>query len=553
MRGMKKSYVIGVDYGTDACRGVLVDTSNGKELASSVFYYPRWKQGYYCIASAAQFRQHPLDYIEGLNAVVKKVVQQVDEEVISYVVGLSVDTTGSTPCAVDKEGTPLALLPEFEHNPHAMFILWKDHTSIQEAGEINDYAKSWGGIDYATYIGSVYSSEWFWAKILRTIRVDEKVREAAYSWVEHCDWIPALLTGIKDASAIKRSRCAAGHKAMWHKSFDGLPSEAFLKGIDPLLGGLRDRLFEETYTADEVAGVITEEWAKELGLPNTVKVGCGAIDCHMGAVGGGIRPKALVKVMGTSTCDILIEDVAVMEGIVVEGICGQVDGSVIKGMIGMEAGQSAFGDVYAWYKRLLSWPLRYIPEAFREDIEDKLLYELEHEAALILPSEDNVKAIDWFNGRRTPYANQNLKGAILDINLGTDAPKIYRALIESTAYGARAIVETFRDAGVTINEVIAIGGVAKKSPLNMQIVANVLNMPIAVAEAEQAVAMGAAIFAAVVGGIYEDVEQAQIHMATRIEKTYYPQSEQVEIYNTLYKKYLEIGASIEKERSIKLK
>lgn len=542
---MDHKYVIGIDYGSDSCRGVIIDAMNGRELASEVFYYPRWKQGLYCNASKSQFRQHPLDYIEGLKAVVKNTVAKVGEEVANNIVGISIDTTGSTPCAINKEGVPLALLPEFEDNPNAMFVLWKDHTSTQEAAEINSYAKTWGGVDYTKYIGGVYSSEWFFAKILHVLRKDEKVREAAYSWIEHCDWIPALLTGVKDASKIKRSRCAAGHKAMWHQEFNGLPSEEFLVGIDPLLGGLRGRLFEETYTAEEAAGVMTSEWAKEFGLPEGIKVGCGAFDCHMGAVGGNIKPKALVKVMGTSTCDILIEEIDVIKDTLVEGICGQVDGSVMSGMLGMEAGQSAFGDVYAWYKRLLAWPLKFIEEDKQEEILQKLLFELEKEAEQVDPVESGIMAIDWMNGRRTPYANQNLKGAILGINLGTDAPKIYRALIEATAYGARAIVERFRGSGVEVNKVIAIGGVAKKSALNMQIVANVLNMPIYVAEAEQAVAIGAAIFGAVVGGIYEDVKQAQEKMASGTEKIYYPQSDKVEIYNQLYGKYLQIGSFIE--------
>ena len=542
---MDKKYVIGIDYGSDSCRGFIVDPMSGKELASHVFYYPRWKQGLYCNPAKAQFRQHPLDYVEGLKTVIKETVKVVGPEVAQNIVGLSVDTTGSTPCAVNKEGTPLALLPEFSENPHAMFILWKDHTATKEASEINHYAKTWGGIDYTQYIGSVYSSEWFWAKILKTLREDQAVKEAAYSWVEHCDWIPALLTGVKDADQIKRSRCAAGHKAMWHQAYNGLPSETFFAGIDPLLAGLRERLFEDTYTADEVAGVITPEWAGELGLPQGVKVGCGAFDCHMGAVGGNIRPNALVKVMGTSTCDILIENMDVMKDTLVEGICGQVDGSVIRGMLGMEAGQSAFGDVYAWYKRLLAWPLQAVEPEKREEIESKLLVELEKAASEVNPLESGVMAIDWMNGRRTPYADQNLKGAILGIHLGTEAPHIYRALIEATAYGARAIVERFRACGVAINEVIAIGGVAKKSALNMQIVANVLGMPINVCESEQAVALGASIFASVVGGIYDNVEEAQHHMASQTEKVYLPEPEMVEVYNKLYEKYLEVGTFIE--------
>ncbi|NMA85106.1 MAG: ribulokinase, partial [Epulopiscium sp.] len=459
---------------------------------------------------------------------------------------------GSTLCAVNQQGVPLALLPDFIENPNAMFILWKDHTAVKEADEINWTARNWGGEDYTKYIGGVYSSEWFFAKILRTLRVDEKVRKEAYSWVEHCDWIPALLTGVQEAKDIKRSRCAAGHKAMWSQEFNGLPPNEFFVQLDPLLDGLTDRLFKETYTADQSAGVISEEWAEKLGLPKTVKVGIGAFDCHMGAVGGNIQPKTLVKVMGTSTCDIMIEDIETMKDILVEGICGQVDGSVVPGMLGMEAGQSAFGDVYAWFRQLISWPLALIPEEkmSREEIEaikKEILFKLEEEAKKVNPAESSVLALDWINGRRTPYANQNLTGAITGITLGTEAPEIYRALIEATAFGSKAIVDRFRESGVEINQVISIGGVAKKSPLNMQIVANVLNMPVKVCESEQAVALGASIFAAVVGGVYENVQEAQEKMASPIEVSYYPQEEMVRIYEKLYKDYQELGVYVEEK------
>lgn len=540
-----EKFVIGVDFGSDSCRGVITNTEDGKELASEVFVYPRWKEGLYCDASISQFRQHPLDYIEGLKHVIKESVKKVDPYVVENIVGISVDTTASTPCAVDRDGTPLALLPEFKDNPNAMFILWKDHTAVQEAALINKKAKNWPGVDFTKYVGGIYSSEWFFAKILKVLRTDEKVREKAYSFVEHCDWIPALLTGNKNPEALYRSRCVAGHKAMWNKEFDGLPSEEFLTSVDPLFKGLRNRLYKETYTSDVAAGVLTKEWASELGLPEGIKVGVGAIDCHMGAVGGNIRPKALIKVMGTSTCDIMVADNKQMENVLVKGICGQVDGSVIPGMIGMEAGQAAYGDIYAWYKRLLAWPLKLVPKEYREQAEDKMLYELEKEAQLVDPRISGILAIDWMNGRRTPDANLNLRGAITGLNLGSDAPKIYRALIEATAYGSRAIIERFRKEGIEINEVIAIGGVAKKSPLNMQITANVLGMPIKVAQAEQAVALGASIFAAVVGGVYKTVEEAQAKMATKIEREYYPQPDQVMMYDDLYKKYLKVGQFIE--------
>jgi L-ribulokinase len=291
---MNSKYVIGLDYGTDSVRAVVADTANGDLLSSFVYEYPRWKQGLYCDPAASRFRQHPLDYLEGMEEAIKGAVSVLPEGTVSRIVGLSIDTTGSTPVAVDRNGTPLALLPEFSENPNAMFILWKDHTSIREAEEINELAHTWE-TDFTRYSGGIYSSEWFWAKILKTLRTDEQVRAAAFSWVEHCDWMPAVLTGTTDPLTMKRSRCAAGHKAMWHEAFGGLPSEEFLVGLDPLLGGLRDRLYHDTHTADVVVGELTEEWASRLGVPAGIKVGVGAIDAHIGAIGSAITPYSFVR------------------------------------------------------------------------------------------------------------------------------------------------------------------------------------------------------------------------------------------------------------------
>lgn len=287
------------------------------------------------------------------------------------VVGIGIDTTGSTPCAVDHTGTPLALLPEFSENPNAMFILWKDHTAVQEAAEINDYAWNHSPIDYTKYVGGIYSSEWFWSKILHIYRQDAEVREAAYTWVEHCDWMPALLSGVKSADEIKRSRCAAGHKAMWHEEWGGLPKEEFFTAIDPIMAGVTKNMYRDTYPADELAGVLCDEWAEKLGLKPGIAIAVGAFDAHMGAVGGGVTDKALVKIMGTSTCDIMVAPYDVMQNKLVRGICGQVDGSVIPGMVGLEAGQSAFGDVFAWFREVLLWPLLDIQESGL--ISDKLV------------------------------------------------------------------------------------------------------------------------------------------------------------------------------------
>ncbi|MCL6614537.1 MAG: ribulokinase, partial [Firmicutes bacterium] len=301
-----EEYVLGVDYGTDSVRVVAVRVADGREDAAEVVEYPRWREGRYCDPAHHRFRQHPLDYLESLTAAVRGVLGKLPAGAAERVIGIGIDTTGSTPCAVDRSGMPLALSEPFKDNPNAMFILWKDHTAIAEAEEINHAARTWGGTDFTKYEGGVYSAEWFWAKILHVLREDPGVRAAAYSWVEHCDWLPALLTGTTDPKVMKRSRCAAGHKAMWHPSWGGLPSEDFLRAVDPLLGGLRDRLYTETHTADRPAGLLTEEWAEKLGLRPGIPVAVGAFDAHMGAVGGGIAEGALVKIMGTSTCDVMV-------------------------------------------------------------------------------------------------------------------------------------------------------------------------------------------------------------------------------------------------------
>ena len=303
---MIKKFVIGIDYGTDSVRSVVVDTENGEIAGTSVFEYPRWKKGLYCDPSINQFRQHPLDYIEGLGQSVKGAINGLSTDIVKNIVGITVDTTGSTPVAVGKDGIPLSLKPGFESNADAMFVLWKDHTAVKEAAEINELARSWGGIDFTRFEGGIYSSEWFWAKILHVLRKNPEVRKDAWSWVEHCDWIPALLTGNTNTAELKRSRCAAGHKAMWHDDFDGLPDEKFLTKLDPLLTGLRERLYTKTFTSDIEVGNLSEEWAKKLGLSNNVKVGVGTFDAHSGAVGGEIKPYYLFKVMGTSTCDMIV-------------------------------------------------------------------------------------------------------------------------------------------------------------------------------------------------------------------------------------------------------
>jgi len=548
----KFKYVIGIDLGTDSVRSVIVDASSGEEISSHISYFKRWAEGRYCNPNKNQFRQHPLDHIESLEESVVGALKKVPMDIKDNVIGIGVDTTGSTAGPVDKNGIALALKEEFADNPNAMFVMWKDHTTVEEADLINKVARSWGGEDYTKYEGGVYSSEWFWSKILHILIEDNKVREAAFSWVEHADWIPAVLTGNIDPMKIKRSRCAAGHKAMWHASWGGLPPEDFLRRISPLLSGLRDRLYTKTYTSDNAAGGLADEWAARLGLKKGIPVSVGAYDSHMGAVGAGVSPGTFVKIIGTSCCDITVSPKNEIGEKLVAGICGQVDGSVIPGMIGLEAGQSAYGDMYAWFRDLLSWPLENLLSSALSKKEIKKAVEsvipgLTEAASKINPGESSLIALDWLNGRRTPYADQKLKGAILGITLGTNAPRLFRALIEATAFGAKAIIKRFNEENITINQVVAIGGVPKKSPLVMQILSDVLNMPVKVTKSEQAVALGAAIFGAVAAGIYRSIEEAQKNMGSGFETTYYPDKGKTFIYNTLYAKYKKLGNILEDE------
>jgi len=416
-------YVIGLDFGTESVRALLVDAASGEQLSSGVYHFSRFMNGKYCVPEKNLFRHHPLDYIEGLEGAILQCLEGVGKEVRDNVRGISADTTGSTPGPLDKEGTLLALRPEFQDNLNAMFLLWKDHTSVQETTEITSAAKNWGGIDFTRYSGGFYSAEWFWAKLLHTLRVDTEVRRATYSWIELCDWIPAVLTGTTNVSSIKRSRCAAGHKAMWHQSWGGLPDEKFLSGVDRLLASFREKLYTTSHTSDRSAGTLSPEWAKRLGLKGEVIVGVGAFDAHMGAIGVGIKPYTLVKIMGTSTCDIIVVPREDLGDRPVKGICGQVDGSVLPDMIGLEAGQSAVGDVFDWFVSLVNWPVSTILEdiAFINSERKRLLItEIQEKtipvltsAAKQLPIDESIVALDWLNGRRTPDANQFLKGAII--------------------------------------------------------------------------------------------------------------------------------------------
>lgn len=544
---MKKNpnpHVIGVDFGSDSVRCLIVDATDGKEISSAVRQYPRWAEGLYCNPSENRYRQHPLDYTESLEAVVREALDMCDESIRGSVCGISFDTTASTPVLTDINGTPLSLLPEYADNPDAMFVLWKDHTAIEEADEINRTAKSCG-TDYTAYCGGSYSCEWVWAKMLHCLRNTPELRAKAYSWVEHCDWISAILTGDTTPGKIARSRCVAGHKAMWHEKWGGLPPKAFFSGIDPLFDTLTAHMYSETCTSNKRAGTLCRQWAEKLGLHEGIAVGTGAIDCHMGAVGAGIKPGTLVKVMGTSTCDIAVSDGDRFDEYAIRGICGQVNGSVLPDCTGIEAGQSAFGDIYAWFRRVMEWPLKQLADA-DSSICDRILIALTEQAEALPLSPDDMVATDWFNGRRTPDADPRAKGAMDGLTLATTAPQIFKALVEATAFGSRAINERLIGEGVEVNEIIAVGGISKKSGFVMQTLCDVIGMPIKVLRSEQACALGSAMYAAVVAGIYHDIVEAQQAMGSGFSNEYRPDMSRHAIYDKLYGRYLTVGNRVAK-------
>ncbi|MBN1566349.1 MAG: ribulokinase [Acidobacteria bacterium] len=529
-------YVIGLDFGTNSCRSLLVDVTTGRELAGHVFPYPSGKDGLIIDASEPNLaRQNPADYILGIEETIRGAIEKGKLAESGFnasdIIGIGVDTTGSSPMPVDEKGQALCFQERFKDNPAAMVWLWKDHTAYKEAAQITQLASDIRP-QYLSKIGGVYSSEWWWSKILRCKNIARDVFDAAAGWVEICDWIPAVLTGELSPDKLMRSVCAAGHKAMFNPAWQGLPDAEFLDRLSPGLGSLRPRLYGRAYTADNRAGTLSPEWAQKLGLSPSVAVAVGAFDAHMGAVGAGIAPGTLVKIIGTSTCDILIHPSSQpLQDI--PGVCGIVDGSVMSGYYGIEAGQSGVGDIFLWFVNTL------VPERYGRTPEEQFSG-LEKTGSALKPGESGLLALDWNNGNRTILVDARLSGLLIGQTLHTQPHEIYRALLEATGFGALVIIDRIEQYGVRIREVVNCGGLASRNALMMQIYADITGRPMKISRSEQTPALGAAVFAAAVAGSkaggHDSVGAAQKAMVG-IGREYRPVAENHRIYRRLYSLY----------------
>jgi L-ribulokinase len=526
---MSIQYTIGLDYGTNSVRALLVNVANGREIAAAVWIYEHGTTGVILGRDPNLARQHPADYIKGAEITIKKVLAEAKKTVKGFkpeqVVGIGVDTTGSTPLPVDASGQPLVYQKKFASNPAAMAWLWKDHTGVDEAAEITALAAKMRP-QYLAKCGGTYSSEWFFSKVLHCLRTSPEVFNAAHNWVELSDFVPAALTGTEAPDKFVAGVCAAGHKAMYNAEWGGYPDAEFLGKLDPKLGALRERLCPRVHTIDRPVGGLTAEWARKTGLSGGIPVAVGAFDAHLGGVGSGIQPGALVKIIGTSTCDMMVAPVG-KKLADIPGLCGIVNGSILPGFYGLEAGQSAVGDIF-------NWLVNYIQPGGSKAGSHEALTE---GAAKLHPGESGLLALDWNNGNRTILVDQRLTGLLVGQTLYTTPAEIYRALIEATAYGALTIINRFEEYGVKVEQVINCGGIAEKSPLVMQIYADVTGRPMKISRSAQTCALGSAIAGAVVAGVYKDYAAAQKAMTGLKPKVFKPNPKAHAIYKELYPLY----------------
>jgi L-ribulokinase len=502
-------------------------------MGSYVVDYPSGQQGILLDPKDHNLaRQHPGDYLFGLEKCVKGALAQAKKKrgfAADKVVGLGIDSTGSSPIPVDAQNIPLALTKKWAKNLSAQCWLWKDHTGWREAARITELAAQHRP-HFIAKCGNIYSSEWFWSKIWHCLAVDPQVFDAAYSWVELSDWVPSVLAGISDPLQVKRGICAAGHKALFCDEWAGLPDKEFLAKLDPKLAALRDRLYEKAYDATEPAGVLCPTWAKKLGLPAGIPIAIGEFDVHYGAIGCGVTEGTLVKVIGTSTCDCGVVS-ATKQVPDIPGICGIVKGAILPGYYGLEAGQSAVGDIFKWWVEVVC------------EGDGALHRKLAAEVARQKPGQSGLLALDWNNGNRTILVDQRLTGLLLGQTLHTTRAEIYRALIEATAFGARAIIERFKEYGVPLDRIVCAGGIARKDPLLMQIYADVTGCTMLVAGSSQACALGSAVSAAVLAGAHKDFPTAQARMTWLEKKQYRPNPAAQNTYNLLYALYRQLHDS----------
>jgi L-ribulokinase len=520
-----------LDYGTNSVRALIVDVANGAEIAAAVWGYEHGTQGVVLARDPNLARQHPADYITGAEITIKLALDLAAKKVRGFrpeqVIGIGVDTTGSTPLPVDANGQPLAFQKKYAKNPAALAWLWKDHTGIMEAGEITTLARKIRP-RYLAKCGGTYSSEWFWSKILKCRRSAPEVFDAAHAWVELADYVPAALTGTEHPSQFIAGVCAAGHKAMWNAGWGGYPDRKFLAELDPKLGKLRDRLTTRVYSVNRAVGRLTPAWAKKTGLAAGIPVAVGAFDAHLGAIGSGVAAGTLVKIIGTSTCDIAIA-ANTKKLADIPGLCGIVDGSVLPGYFGLEAGQSAVGDLFNWW-------INYI-QPHGEKLSHR---KLDEEALKLAAGESGLLALDWNNGNRTILVDQRLTGLLVGQSLYTTPAEVYRALVEATAFGALTIINRFEDYGVKISQIVNCGGIAEKSDLTMQIYADVTGRPMKISRSAQTCALGSAIAAAVVAGAYQSYAAAQKKMTGLKPKVYRPNPKAHAVYVELYALYQEM-------------
>ena len=511
---------IGIDFGTESARAVLADVADGRLLTTATFAYPhgvidRALPGSSTPLPPDYALQDPQDWLAALEMLLRQMAAAAPP---GDIIGIGIDFTSCTVMPVTADGTPLCALPDYSREPHAWPKLWKHHAAQPYADRINAAADQPGG-EFLRLYGGKTSSEWLWAKGWQFLAEAPVLAEVAARWIEGGDWVVWQLVGRE-----VRSACQAGYKAHWQKD-TGYPPAAFWNSLDPALPSLLARL-GDPHAVGSRAGILHPEWARRTGLRPEVAVAVAAIDAHAGMPAIGIHdPGKLMAIMGTSTCHLLVDP----HRSAVRGISGVVEDGILPGLFGYEAGQASVGDIFQWYVRTSR----------------QTFHELEGEAAQLRPGESGVLALDWWNGCRTPLVDADLSGVLVGLTLATEPPHIYRALLESTAFGTRRVIETFEAGGVAVREVHACGGLAERSPLLLQLTADILGREVLAAPLPHASAVGAAIYAATAAGEesggFADVVTAARQMGSRERVHYAPRADARVTYDALYTHYLDLA------------